>query len=270
MTARSVYLRRGLRKVNGWLNPYSAKYIAALSDAQARMGERGAIGEIGIHHGKLFILMALSKQGNESAFGIDVFDNQHLNADQSGKGDKQLFWANMRRWAVQIKDVHLFQELSFDVKAMAILEKSGRARLVSIDGGHTEECILNDMALMEEILTDRGVVVLDDYFNEYWPEVSSGVQRYIRSGNSRLRPFAITPGKVYLAPAQSVSTYRDEMRRSQAYYYEKTSKLLGFEVDIFGMLDFTFSFKKRLIEFVKATPLAPYAKTLKAKISAAN
>jgi len=110
------------------------------------------------------------------------------------------------------------------------------------------------------------VIVVDDYFNEYWPEVSSGVQQYIRSGNSKLRPFAITPNKVYLAPAASASAYRKAMRESQGYYREKTSKLLGFEVDIFGMLDFTFSSKKRLIEFVKTTPIAPYAKALRAKL----
>ena len=120
--------------------------------------------------------------------------------------------------------------------------------------------------MVEAILTDRGVIIIDDYFNEYWPEVSSGVQRYLRSGNSKLRPFAITPNKVYLAPAESVPAYRSAMRQSQGYYHEKTSRLLGFDVDIFGLLDFTFSAKKRLIEFVKTTPIAPYAKALKARL----
>jgi hypothetical protein len=81
-----------------------------------------------------------------------------------------------------------------------------------------------------------------------------------------LRPFAITPNKVYLAPKQSVSTYRAAIRQSQGYYYEKTSRLMGFDVDIFGLLDFTFSAKKRLIEFVKTTPIAPYAKALRARL----
>jgi hypothetical protein len=266
MSDSSIYLRRGVGKVSGWLNGYSAKYIVALSDAQIRLGESGSVGEIGVHHGKLFILLALQTQLDERAFGIDIFGDQHLNADRSGKGDKQILFSNMRKWADRVKDARIIQKLSSDVEPAEILETCGRARLVSIDGGHTEECVINDLSLVEAVLTDRGIIIVDDYFNEYWPEVSSGVQRYLQSGDSKLRPFAITPNKVYLAPKESVSTYRAAMRQSQGYYYEKTSRLLGFDVDIFGLLDFTFSAKKRLIEFVKATPIAPYAKALRAKL----
>jgi Methyltransferase domain len=266
MSDSSVYLRRGLGKVDGWLNSYSAKYIKALAETQDRLGERGAVGEIGVHHGKLFILLALSTLADEGAFGIDVFGDQHLNADASGKGDKEILLSNIHKWAAGVKGVEIIQKLSFDVTASELLEKCGRARLVSVDGGHTEECVINDLSLIEAVLTDRGVVILDDYFNEYWPEVSTGAQRYLLSGNSKLRPFAITPNKVYLAPAEATSLYRKTMRDSQAYYHEKTSKLLGFEVEVFGTLDFTFSPKKRLIEFIKTTPIAPYAKALRAKL----
>ena len=260
------YFRRGLRKVGGWLHPYSAKYIMALSEAQYLIGERGSVGEIGIHHGKLFILMAALTCASEHAWGIDVFDDQHMNVDRSGQGNKKIFLENMERWLPQFKDFHIIQKLSFDVQPFELLEACGRSRLVSIDGGHTAECVINDLSLVEAVLTQRGVVVLDDYFNAYWPEVSDGVQEYLRSGRSTLAPFAITPNKVYLTPEGSVSLYRKEMRASQAYHYEKTSKLLGCEVDIFGLLDFTFSSKKRFIEYVKSTPMAPYAKAVKAKL----
>lgn len=102
MTAsRQAYLRRGCRNVGGWLFPYSARFIDSLLALQLESGVRGAVGEIGVHHGKLFILLALGRRPDEAAFAIDVFGDQHLNTDASGAGDRDIFVANTRRWLVR-------------------------------------------------------------------------------------------------------------------------------------------------------------------------
>ena len=51
------YLNEGLGRVEGWLDPRSAKVIAALGEYQTAQGIRGAVGEIGVHHGKLLVLL---------------------------------------------------------------------------------------------------------------------------------------------------------------------------------------------------------------------
>src|SRR5690606_13735714 len=55
-------------RVEGWLHQYSAKFIADLSREQSRMGIVGSLGEICIHHGKLFLVLRLSAQPNERCF----------------------------------------------------------------------------------------------------------------------------------------------------------------------------------------------------------
>ena len=86
----SSYLKSG-EEVHGWLNQYSAAFIADLSMLQAASGITGAVGEIGVHMGRLFILLKLTAMPTERSFAIDVFGDQHKNEDHSGLGDREHF-----------------------------------------------------------------------------------------------------------------------------------------------------------------------------------
>ena len=81
------YLSDGLGRVEGWLDPRSAKVIAALGEYQTAQGIRGAVGEIGVHQGKLLVLLDLIKAKGELSFAVDLFDEQQFNVDRSGLGD---------------------------------------------------------------------------------------------------------------------------------------------------------------------------------------
>ncbi|TWS98334.1 class I SAM-dependent methyltransferase [Reyranella sp. CPCC 100927] len=270
MTAhRDRYLKRGLRRIHGWLSPYSAQFIRSVTDIQAQAGETGAVAEIGVHHGKLFILLALSARAGETVLAIDVFDDQHLNVDQSGRGDRAVFQRNVQAWAPDA-DVKIVQKSSLDVAAADILAMCGPVRLASIDGGHTEECVQNDLRLFEATLAPRGVVILDDYFNQSWPGVSSGTAQYLLDPTSRLRPFAISPNKLYLAFDDALAFYRAALRNKDAYYYERSARFMGCDVDVYGTHDHTFAFKRRLIDTVKRTPLGPHLRAIYASMRRQN
>jgi hypothetical protein len=73
----------------------SARLVKATSDAQVIAGTRGSVGEVGVHHGRLFILLYLLAEPDERAFAIDIFDEQHLNEDHSGQGDRKVFEENL-------------------------------------------------------------------------------------------------------------------------------------------------------------------------------
>jgi hypothetical protein len=81
------YTKYGFKKVDGWLDPASAFIIYQLSKVQNELGISGGVGEIGVHHGKLFILLLLMLKKGERSFGVDIFDEQNLNIDSSGKGE---------------------------------------------------------------------------------------------------------------------------------------------------------------------------------------
>lgn len=226
------YLRNAHR-IHGWLDHYSAVFISDLSQFQCQIGLNGSVGEIGVHMGRLFILLKLGTKSNEKCFAVDVFGEQHLNIDNSGFGDRDKFLRNVRRWTGNT-DIIILQSSSLDVRPADILDAVGQCRLVSIDGGHTEELAYNDLRLVEPVLTDHGVVILDDFFNQSWPGVAAGAAKYFLDPLTKLRPFAVTPNKLYLAAPTCHGLYRNAFLRAHETHFEKTVRMFGNDVDVFG------------------------------------
>jgi hypothetical protein len=192
-----AYIGRGARSVEGWLAPESAQAIACLAETQIELGQTGGVGEIGIHHGKLFLLLYLSMQPNERSFALDVFGNQALNKHASGEGDQDIFLRNLLRVGGDRARVTVFAQDSGSVGAADLVKAVGPMRMMSVDGGHTEDITYNDMALAEAALQPPGILVLDDVYNERWPAVATGAFRFVLEPGHQLRPFAISPNKTY-------------------------------------------------------------------------
>ena len=254
----------GLPRVDGWLEAYSARFIGELAAIQRDHAVVGAVGEIGVHHGKLFILLLLSASDREKAFAIDVFERQDLNTDHSGCGNRDVFLANVRRWAGSDTNVSLIAQSSLEVRPASILEQCGRVRLASVDGGHTEACTFHDLALMEAVLRDRGVVVIDDYFNPHWPDVSAGVVKYLSQPDTALRPFAISPNKLYLTTVDSAAFYRTEIQKR--FESDKESVMFGSHVDIYGIRQPKATLLRFVRERLKQSSIGPYLLAAKRRL----
>lgn len=259
------YRQYGLSTVAGWLEPLSADFISAIARVQIRHHWHGALGEIGVHHGKLFILLQLNAAKDERLFAIDIFDDQALNIDKSGHGDHEIFLRNVAVWGGSTERLVVISKSSLQVAPNEILEKVGPVRLASIDGGHTEECALNDVHLVERVLADYGVAIIDDYFNPSWPGVSSGIAKYLMDGTSTLQPFAISPNKVYFARPHFASIYRRELK-AIAKQFDKESVLFGYPVDIYGCRPPKRTISWHLKDIVKASAVGPYVLRAKAAI----
>lgn len=201
------YVRRGNFFVDGWLLTDAAVTICVLSQRQREMGVEGGAAEIGVHRGKLFILLYLLSRAPEKAVAIDVFEDQHLNVDSSGRGDLNIFRANLERHADSERLV-VHKGTSLAVTGADVLGLAGgRVRLFSIDGGHTEEITANDLAIADDALAEGGIIVVDDVFNEQWPGVTNGVHRYF-ARRPNLVPFAVGGNKTYFCRLSHAEPYR--------------------------------------------------------------
>ena len=256
------YLRLGQR-VKGWLDPYSANFIASLSGIQRNNGIVGALGEIGVYAGRLFIILKLTAAPDEKCFAVDVFEDQGLNIDQSGaNASRQAFVDNVRSWAGDA-DISIMQQSSTSLQPADL---PSPCRLVSIDGGHTEEITVSDLRLVEAVLHERGVAILDDFFNQSWPGVATGVAKYLLDLSSKLRPFAITPNKVYLARPVAHEFYVSEIWKTHSQGFLKHSELFGSQVSIFGCDLPPISLAKKLRMAIKESPFGPSARRAMAVI----
>ena len=202
------YIRRGRFYVDGWLHSEVAPVIVALTERQRSLDITGGIAEIGVHHGKLFILLYLLSREPEKAVAIDLFEDQHLNIDRSGRGDLAKFRRNLDRYADSARLV-LHQGNSM-VLTGAILTRlaEGPLRFVSVDGGHTAAITAHDLATSEAAIGEGGIIVVDDVFNEQWPGVGDGVRRYFER-RPNLVPFAIGANKTYFCRPSHREIYHD-------------------------------------------------------------
>ncbi|MDA4108947.1 hypothetical protein MHOL44478_17025 [Mycobacterium holsaticum DSM 44478] len=181
--------------------------LDVLNTAQRSDQVSGAVAEIGVHHGKLFIGLQLLQRPGERSVAIDIFGDQELNVDGSGHGDLAKFVNNMNLWS-SMDDVAIHQGDSTKLLPETLRELAGGdIRFFSVDGGHTDEIVFSDMKLAEATLADGGVVIADDVFNQQWPGVAVGTLRYLESG-AKLAPFLIGFNKVFFAQPDYCGRYR--------------------------------------------------------------
>lgn len=207
-----AYATGGFHTVTGWLSPASADSIQRLSKAQT-IG--GGVAEIGVHHGRLFILLALLCGPDEVAVGFDLFERQDENVDGSGKGDREQLERNLSAAGVPEETVILVAQNSLDLQPAEVLNLAqGRVRLFSVDGGHTAEVTMNDLWIADRVLTDDGILILDDAFNTMWPGVGEGMHNYLRHSQCSLLPFGIVANKTFFTKSEAAAArYREVLAR---------------------------------------------------------
>ncbi len=201
------YAKRGKNLIDGWFARSDAEIFLSLLAHQSTHGHLGAIAEIGVHHGKSFIMMALANDGNK-CYAIDIFGQQKLNVDRSGKGDKNIFLRNLARFEIAPDRVVIDERLSSDVTPQDIIGAVEKISFFHVDGGHHLAAIAHDLILAEAVMTDHGIIAVDDVFRPEWPEVSMGTFLHLGKSDCELVIFAIGFNKSYLCHKSHAKEYQ--------------------------------------------------------------
>jgi hypothetical protein len=210
------------RNIEGWIHPFTATIIFSLARFQTDEHISGNMAEIGVHHGKSFLPMYLALGDDEIAIAVDVFADQQYNFDKSGRGDREKFVDNIKRYARDCTRLRIIQKNSLEITGVDFTAFGGDLRLVSIDGSHTEAVTYSDLMLAAVSLRADGIIFLDDVYNEHYPEVVWGLERFFRA-EPGYSPLAIVPGKIVLCGAEYAGLYSSYLRTSFGHWidYEK-------------------------------------------------
>ena len=209
--------------VGGWLENETASVIAHLTTDQTNRDIFGNLMEIGTFHGKLFCLLANSCLQNEIAIGIDIFEQQDANQDNSGdKFNKSVLEKNLQQFAPGAK----YEIIQADSTTLGddFTDRYKGIRFMSVDGSHTWKATCHDLTLSEKLLIAGGIVAVDDIFRLDWAGVTNGVYAYLNHNKDNLNslvPFAVIPNKLLL------TTDRNFAKLYQTVLLENFSHLLA-------------------------------------------
>ena len=156
-----------LESIAGFFEPALVQTLLRLDARQRGRGVQGGVGEIGVYHGRGFIPLALLRRPGERAVAVDVFEQQQLNQDNSGEGDRLAFESSLLKWGITEVSTLCCDSTTLEPSVLRDAA-GGPLRLLSVDGSHTAKAARSDLELAAAVLTDGGVVLLDDACNPDW------------------------------------------------------------------------------------------------------
>jgi hypothetical protein len=223
------YVARSMQTVQGYLTSLDARLIGGLLSYQDENNIMGHLCEIGVHHGRLFLMLALARRAGERALAIDLFEDDSINTNTQHAGRDRALFANARRLGIELSEEETFKTSSLDIETTDIVTRTtGRVRFFSIDGCHLYQHVDNDLRLAERTLTVDGIIAVDDFFNKNWADVSFATCDFLRRTNA-IVPFAIT-SKLYLASPQMAEQYKTVLTQGADSAHASFVHILGKEV----------------------------------------
>jgi hypothetical protein len=179
-----------------------------------QQGTTGDLLEIGVYYGKSLIPLLDMAKPNETCIGIDVFEDQHLNMDESG-GHTTI--NSVRQNIIKVYDelpkhLKLVKQCSGSLtdKELLKLSTNNIFRFISIDGCHTFDYTFHDLSLAANSISEDGIIVIDDYTNADWPGVKAATDHFLNLKNN-LQPIYAGANKLILCSREVSSTFYKEM-----------------------------------------------------------
>jgi hypothetical protein len=180
--------------IQGWIEPQVIPILQYINYMQTDIS--GNIVEIGVHHGKSFVVLASLLKQDEIAFAVDIFEDQSQNVSHSGNGNMAAFATVVSTHLPQAR-VTIIKDNSMDLPPKALLYNGRGTRIFSVDGGHSAHEVENDLLLAKDVLCDGGVIIVDDFQHIGWDGVFEATVKFLDDG--QFVPIAMGGNKLFLS-----------------------------------------------------------------------
>jgi predicted O-methyltransferase YrrM len=184
----------------------SALTWSVLLCAQSSNARRGDLLEIGVEFGTSAFLLMESMRPDEHLTLIDLA----VTAE----------WREGIEGPYRDRNNHSF--IVGSSLELAPSQLPDKCRWIHIDGGHLYHHVESDLELTANSLQSDGILVLDDFFEIRWPDVTAAVMDYLRE-NRHIVPFMLVNRKLYCtADQEAASAYRTML---QAFFNSHTKDI---------------------------------------------
>jgi predicted O-methyltransferase YrrM len=154
-------------------------------------GERvaGALLEIGVYYGKSAIMLAMQARREEELVLVDPthFVDQAAITIQKFKSE----------------NVPIIKDKSSSHACWALTKDQKHSfRWIHIDGDHKAQTVENDLRLASQLLAEKGIICVDDFFNPRYPQLKYAVYEFLSRESSEFKMFLCGFNKAYIARAR--------------------------------------------------------------------
>ena len=221
-----IYRQQLLNSINGWFSPASHGFFSFFLDAQNKLCIQGSLGEIGVWEGKSATIICNFACEKENVFLIDPLIEKN----------KETILRNIDSVCRRIPEKLQFCNYVSDsfLKINSNPELINSFRFFHIDGCHTGTNVYSDMELADKLLSEDSILVVDDFFNPGYPQITEAVYRFIFMNPYKFRIFFEAFNKAYLCRPGCYSFYysytmekiqQDMLSKGMAFTIKKTSSL---------------------------------------------
>lgn len=161
--------------------------LARQMAAEAQANQPVRLMDVGVLFGHglgLLYEACLAQHSDIKLYAVDPFqghyDKNPLDVMTGVPVTEWVFKRNMAALGVPDSALHTFNMLSSEAaKRQEVQALTGRVDLIVIEGAHSYEGIKTDFELYFPLLRDGGMILIDDYGSEDWPEVGRYVDEHV-------------------------------------------------------------------------------------------
>jgi len=169
----------------GWFSRESAAICDTLLSYQEASKICGNLLEIGVFQGKSAALAAMHSQESETCVFVDP-----MPLEEARRQIEQV--------ASNAKCQYLQEGSQYLVRYPWLAAAARDFRWIHIDGEHSAQAVSNDLSLAETLLSDRGLLVLDDFFSPGYPQITQALFQFLDRTAGRLTLVLCGYNKGYL------------------------------------------------------------------------
>jgi predicted O-methyltransferase YrrM len=194
MKTKAEYLDQ-IEGVPGWFHPEDRSVFVGLNQIQRECSVSGNVLEIGAYKGKSAILLGYELKSGERLVICDLFGVPPETAEERRENEQH--YRDLGRGAFESNYLRFHPELPQILQCSSTqLDLEPRSfRFIHVDGSHQYDVVRKDIETATRLLTDDGVIALDDYRTFHTPGVAAAVWTSIAAGI--VTPICVTPWKLY-------------------------------------------------------------------------
>ena len=185
-----------ISQIEGWFNLGSLRVWDAFLSHQAAQSLTGNMLEIGVWKGRSAVVLASYMAPSERLFLVDLY----LKKDDILKSLSSI--------SCDLDQVALLQTRSKLIKSSQEFHSmEEKCRWIHIDGQHAGYSVWHDMAISDQCLAPKGLLVLDDFFSPAYPQITVAALDFLTRNPYALRLLLVGHNKAYFCRPDALGAY---------------------------------------------------------------